>query len=109
MMPPILQLLHDAIGLMHPAFHNTANPVSCACEFYHQFRKLWDKGVPVGYGLGHLLIAPIDATTFAIRRLAEPGTTEANIVMVHFVRPASPAAGFAHTVFVTESKTLETC
>lgn len=46
-----LELLVEALNLMHPRFA-AANPVH---EFYHQFRRLWDKALPVQLGLGHLV------------------------------------------------------
>jgi len=44
----------EALNVMHPRFA-AANPVH---EFYHQFRRLWDKALPVQMGLGHLVIQP---------------------------------------------------
>ena len=51
---PFLSFLVEALNLMHPRFA-AANPVH---EFYHQFRRLWDKALPVQLGLGHLVIQP---------------------------------------------------
>ena len=48
---PFLTLLVEALNLMHPRFA-TAYPHH---EFYHQFRRLWDKALPVQLGLGHLV------------------------------------------------------
>jgi len=73
MTDPLTELVNDAAGLMNRAFVNELNPTSLMCEFYHQFRKLWDRGIPVGVGLGHLLIKPLDAVTLGITRLGEPG------------------------------------
>ena len=51
---PFLDFLVEALNVMHPRFA-AANPVH---EFYHQFRRLWDKALPVQLGLGHLVIQP---------------------------------------------------
>jgi hypothetical protein len=51
---PFLTLLVEALNLMHPRFA-AANPLH---EFYHQFRRLWDKALPVQLGLGHLVLQP---------------------------------------------------
>jgi len=49
---PFLTLLVEALNLMHPRFAAT-QPL---LEFYHQFRRLWDKALPVQLGLGHLMV-----------------------------------------------------
>lgn len=49
-----LDFVIEALNLMHPRFA-AANPVH---EFYHQFRRLWDKALPVQLGLGHIVIQP---------------------------------------------------
>ena len=49
---PFLTLLVEALNLMHPRFAS-AHPLH---EFYHQFRRLWDKALPVQLGLGHIVI-----------------------------------------------------
>ncbi|HXD85463.1 MAG TPA: hypothetical protein VN641_03150 [Urbifossiella sp.] len=49
---PFLTLLVEALNLMHPRFA-AARPVH---EFYHQFRRLWDKALPVQLGLGHIVV-----------------------------------------------------
>ncbi|MFO0804116.1 MAG: hypothetical protein U0791_13460 [Gemmataceae bacterium] len=49
-----LNFVIEALNVMNPRFA-AANPV---LEFYHQFRRLWDKALPVQMGLGHLVIQP---------------------------------------------------
>jgi hypothetical protein len=100
MTDPLLELLTDVAGLMHPAFTDAANPASVKCEFYHQFRKLWDRGIPVGMGLGHLLVKHLDDQTLGIVRLGEGGRPNENLAAVRFVGRA-PVAGFARTLAVT--------
>lgn len=71
---PFPTLVVEALNLMHPRFaaaNGTAYPAaevespaalrkdrerSFVREFYHQFRRLWDKALPVKLGLGHVVI-----------------------------------------------------
>lgn len=71
---PFLALVVEALNLMHPRFaaaHGLAYPAdeadgptaarkererSYLLEFYHQFRRLWDKALPVQLGLGHVVV-----------------------------------------------------
>jgi hypothetical protein len=80
----VTDLIRDCVSLLHPAFYRVADARSSAFEFYHQFRKLWDKGVPVGYGLGHVIIDPVGPVTFVIRRLAEGSVPAAELAIIHF-------------------------
>jgi hypothetical protein len=41
-------------------------------EFYAQVRRLWDRGVPVGLGLGHVLFRPT-GYGFEVVRIGEDG------------------------------------
>ena len=52
MQDPFLMLLVESLNLMHPRFA-AAHPLH---EFYHQFRRLWDKALPVQLGLGHIIV-----------------------------------------------------
>lgn len=99
MSDPLLELVHDALTLMNRAFMDITNPASIKCEFYHQFRKLWDRGIPVGLGLGHLLVKHLDDVTLGIIRLGEGGTSDENLAAVCFGVP-TPVAGFARTLAV---------
>jgi len=80
----LLELLTNALGLMNPNFVDASKPASAMCEFYHQFRKLWDRGIPVGMGLGHLLVKSLDATTLGIIRLGEGGRKDENLTAICF-------------------------
>ena len=71
---PFLMLIVEALNLTHPRFalangreypSNEAGEPPAArkvrersflMEFYHEFRRLWDKAVPVQRGLGHVVI-----------------------------------------------------
>lgn len=81
---PLLQLICDALGLMNRAFVDPAKPALAMCEFYHQFRKLWDRGIPVGMGLGHLLVKPLDGAALGIHRLGEQGHADEALAAILF-------------------------
>jgi hypothetical protein len=71
---PFLSLVVEALNLTHPRFalangreytaDEAAEPPaarkvrerSFLMEFYHEFRRLWDRAVPVQRGLGHIVI-----------------------------------------------------
>jgi hypothetical protein len=71
---PFLSLVVEALNLTHPRFAlangreyspaEAAEPPaarkvrerSFLMEFYHEFRRLWDRAVPVQRGLGHVVI-----------------------------------------------------
>jgi hypothetical protein len=71
---PFLTLVVEALNLTHPRFalangreytpEEAAEPPaarktrerSFLMEFYHEFRRLWDRAVPVQRGLGHIVI-----------------------------------------------------
>lgn len=73
---PFLDLVTEALNQLHPRFAGKgalAYPPAEADgpaaarkererplvrEFYHQFRRLWDKALPVRLGLGHLVVQP---------------------------------------------------
>jgi hypothetical protein len=71
---PFLSLVVEALNLTHPRFalangreytpEEAGEPAaarkvrerSFLMEFYHEFRRLWDRAVPVQRGLGHIAI-----------------------------------------------------
>jgi hypothetical protein len=68
---PFIDLIVESLNLMHPRFaganglgYAVAEPTAggkwrelpVLLEFYHQFRHLWDKALPVQLGLGHLMV-----------------------------------------------------
>jgi hypothetical protein len=71
---PFLSLVVEALNLTHPRFalasgreytpEEAAEPRatrkvrehSFLMEFYHEFRRLWDRAVPVQRGLGHIVL-----------------------------------------------------
>lgn len=99
-MHELRQLIGDALTLMNPAFVDASKPASVLCEFYHQFRKLWDRGIPVGMGLGHLLIKPIDANSLGIHRLGEHGKGDEALAAVCY-GTVTHVTDFECTIVVT--------
>ena len=83
-MTDFLQLVCDALGLMNDAFLRPSDPQSHAAEFYHQFRKLWDRGIPVGMGLGHLLIFGDANGELSIVRRGEGGRADELLAILGF-------------------------
>jgi hypothetical protein len=50
------ELVVQCLELMNRAFVAPGDAAAAEREFYHQYRKLWDRGIPVGLGLGHLIL-----------------------------------------------------
>jgi hypothetical protein len=92
---PLMQLICDALGLMNRAFVDLQEPASVEREFYHQFRKLWDRGIPVGMGLGHLVVrgGPLGLD---VVRLGENGKADESLTTIGFApaRSSSHVAAF---------------
>lgn len=88
---PFLTLLVEALNLMHPRFA-AAHPLP---EFYHQFRRLWDKALPVQLGLGHVILqpdpdAPAGPDLF-FWQLGEHGNPDRRLGAVSLVTLSNPA------------------
>jgi len=71
-MTPLAQLVVDALGFMNRSFVDFADARSLKFEFFAQIRRLWDRGVPVGLGLGHVLFRPT-GYGFEVVRIGEDG------------------------------------
>jgi hypothetical protein len=74
MIDPFLTLIVESLNLMHPRFaaangreysasereepaaSRKVRERSFAMEFYHEFRRLWDRAFPVELGLGHIVV-----------------------------------------------------
>jgi hypothetical protein len=87
---PFLQLVCDALGLMHRPFVNADLAQSVVREFYHQFRKFWDRGIPVGMGLGHLVIRDADGFDLAVHKIGEQGRPDEPYAVLKFLTPFDP-------------------
>ena len=101
---PFLALIVEALNLMHPRFAG-ANELGYAVdeptaggkwreqpvlmEFYHQFRRLWDKALPVRLGLGHLMVQDDPCHTpgpdFLFWQLGEQGQSDRRFGAVSLV------------------------
>jgi hypothetical protein len=92
---PFVALVVEALNLMHPRFA-AAGPGARGFrdEFYHQFRRLWDKALPVRLGLGHVMIQSepdaADAPDFLLWLLGERGESDRRLGVVA-VMPAADA------------------
>jgi hypothetical protein len=112
---PFLSLVSDALNLMHPRFaaaHGLAYPPEEAAEppaarkvrerpvvmeFYHEFRRMWDRAEPVRLGLGHVMIqAEPDAGArtpdLLFWVLGERGAPDARLAAVSFAFATNPSA-----------------
>lgn len=98
MTEPIFELIGTALELMHPPFLVPGDPRSAGLEFYHQFRKLWDRGIPVGLGLGHILLKPTPEGVLRIDRLAEAGQPAECVALIAFDATEFPAVASRHRV-----------
>lgn len=81
MTDPLRELISTALELMNHSFAPPGDVAAARLEFFHQFRKLWDRGIPVGMGLGHLLLKA-DGEFLLVERIAEkvqPGQRLATI------------------------------
>lgn len=80
------ELIDTALELMNHSFAPPGDSAGARLEFYHQFRKLWDRGIPVGMGLGHLLLRPA-GESLLIERVAEHGEPGVTLAVLAFVEP----------------------
>jgi hypothetical protein len=83
MTDPLRELIGTALELMNHSFAPPGDVASARLEFYHQFRKLWDRGIPVGMGLGHLLLKA-DGECLRIERIGEQGVVGATLAVISF-------------------------
>ena len=98
-MTPFIDLVVEALNLMHPRFARTNGADSFRLEFYHAFRRLWDKALPVKLGLGHVMLCDAPAGGLGFVRLGENGQPDAPLGVVFFGEGA-PAAGYPQSVCV---------
>ncbi|QDU22494.1 hypothetical protein [Urbifossiella limnaea] len=106
---PFLDLATEALNQLHPRFAGKgalAYPPGDADgpaaarkererpfvrEFYHQFRRLWDKALPVRLGLGHVVIQPDPAPPpgrqpdLLVWQLGEHGAADRPLAALCFV------------------------
>jgi len=113
---PFLTLLVEALNLLHPRFAAADGPAyspadadtpaalrkererSYLFEFYHQFRRLWDKALPVKLGLGHVVVQTDPAAPAGRRpdllfwQLGEAGGPDRRLAAVSLVFASNPTA-----------------
>jgi hypothetical protein len=112
---PFLSLVTDALNLTHPRFaaaHGLAYTADEAeepaaarkvrerpfvMEFYHEFRRMWDRAVPVQRGLGHVMLqADPDAGArtpdLLFWTLGERGAADSRLGAVSFAFLTNPGA-----------------
>jgi hypothetical protein len=97
-----LELVRTALDVMNHAFVDVEHPRTMAMEFFHQFRKLWDRGIPVGMKLGHLTTLAVPGVDVAIQRLGEHGQPTENLAAILFTpaKPIQSIPGFPLTIVV---------
>ena len=109
-MTNFVTLIVEALNLMHPRFA----AAGARMEFYHQFRRLWDKALPVQLGLGHVMlqddpaIPPESRPDFLFWQLGERGQPDRRLGAVSFAPAADVVAlarlrtdpGYPHIVRV---------
>lgn len=111
---PFLDLVTEALNLLHPRFAGKGDLAyppaeadspaaarkererAAVLEFYHQFRRLWDKALPVRLGLGHLMIQtdtlPGRQPDLLVWQLGESGAPDRRLAAVSLVSGTNPAA-----------------
>ncbi len=115
MTDPFLALVLDALNLTHPRFasaHGLAYSAEEAeepaaarkvrerpfvMEFYHEFRRMWDRAEPVRRGLGHVMLqadpsAGPRAPDLLFWTLGERGASDARLAAVSFAFLTNPGA-----------------
>ena len=113
---PFVELLVEALNLVHPRFaagNGLAYPPGEAdspaaarkereraflMELYHQFRRLWDKALPVRLGLGHVIVQSDPAVSsgrapdLMFWQLGENGLSDQRLAAVSVVFASNPSA-----------------
>ncbi len=115
MTDPFLALVTEVLNLTHPRFaaaHGLAytpeeadEPAAArkvrerpfVMEFYHEFRRMWDRAEPVRRGLGHVMIqADPDAGSrtpdLLFWTLGERGASDSRLAAVSFAFLSNPGA-----------------
>ena len=112
---PFLTLVIEALNLTHPRFAAADMPR----EFYHQFRRLWDKALPVKLGLGHVVLQADPALPpgvkpdFLFWQLGEHGQPDRRLGAVSFGPDGETLAklrsdpGYPHAVRVIVGKDVD--
>lgn len=125
---PVLALLIEILNLTHPRFALAAGRQYSAdeareppaarkhrerpflMEFYHEFRRLWDRAVPVQRGLGHLIIqddpdAGSRTPDLLFWKLGERGEPDQRLAAVSFAFLSNPDAVAADRTLLRRYRT----
>ncbi len=112
---PFISLVIEVLNLMHPRFaaaHGRAYTAeeaeeppaarkfrerSFLMEFYHEFRRLWDKAAPVRRGLGHVVVqgdpdSPSRQPDLLFWKLGEQGEADRRLGAVSLAFRTNPVA-----------------
>lgn len=112
---PFISLIVEILNLTHPRFAlaygreytpdearepaaaRKARERSFLMEFYHEFRRLWDRAVPVQRGLGHVIIqadpeAGSRTPDLLFWQLGEQGQTDRRLAAVSIAFTSNPDA-----------------
>ena len=115
MTDPFLALVIEALNLTHPRFASAGGLVYTpeeaeeppaarkvrerpfVMEFYHEFRRMWDRAEPVRRGLGHIMIqsdpdAGARTPDLLFWTLGERGAPDSRLAAVSFALATNPAA-----------------
>ncbi|MDB5308066.1 MAG: hypothetical protein JWO38_2268 [Gemmataceae bacterium] len=127
---PFLALVVEALNLLHPRFASahglayTADEAdtpaavrkererSVLLEFYHQFRRLWDKALPVKLGLGHVVVQgdpdapPGRQPDLLFWQLDEDGRPDRRLAAVSVVFLSNPSALMADLSLLARYQTV---
>ncbi len=95
MSDPLRELIATALDLMNHSFAPPGDFAAARLEFHHQFRKLWDRGIPVGMGLGHLILKP-EGETLVLERIAEKGEPSRRLATIIFGGPSENHIAITH-------------
>lgn len=117
---PFHGLVVEALNLMHPRFAaahgreytpaeadeppaaRKTRERSFVMEFYHEFRRMWDKAIPVQRGLGHIIVqgdpdAGARQPDLLFWQLGEHGSPDRRLAAVSLVFRTNHAAVAADT------------
>jgi hypothetical protein len=125
---PFVSLVVEALNLTHPRFalangreyspEEAAGPPaarkvrerSFLMEFYHEFRRLWDRAAPVQRGLGHLIIqsdpeAGSRTPDLLFWQLGEHGNPDRRLAAVSIAFASNPDAVVADQTLLARFRT----
>jgi hypothetical protein len=124
---PLLDLLVESLNLIHPRFalaygreYGPADTEAAArrererpflLEFYHQFRHLWERGLPGRLGLGHIVVqGELNETgplpDLLLWRLGEHGQPDTRLAAVSLAFLSNEAAQTSNLGILARFRTV---